>query len=44
MSVRAGVIKGAIFFRNLGVIWSGPLALLKGGGFWLSRSFFTPFS
>ena len=27
MSVRAGVIKGAISFRNLGVIWSGPLAL-----------------
>ena len=26
MSVRAGVIEGAISFRNLGVIWSGPLA------------------
>ena len=41
MRFRAGVIEGAISFRNLSVIWSGPLALW---GLWLSRSLFSPFS
>ena len=39
MSVSA--IEEAISFRNLGEIWSGPLALC---GFWLRSSFFTPYT
>ena len=41
MSVSAGAIGVAISFRNLGEIWSGPLALC---GFYLRSSFFTPFT
>ena len=41
MSVRAGATEEAISFRNLGEIWSGPLALC---GFWPRSSFFTPFT
>ena len=41
MSVRAGAIEEAISVRNLGEIWSGPLAL---SGSWLRSSFFTPFT
>ena len=37
MSVRAGAIEEAISSRNLGEIWSGPVALC---GFWPRSSLF----
>ena len=40
MSVSAGAIREDIFFRNLGEIWSGPLALC---GFWLRTTGFVRF-
>ena len=33
MKVSAGVIEGAIYFRNLGVIWSGLQVFFKCSGY-----------